>query len=243
MVEPVRAGSSRPRAATDVSAADWVVEGVGEFASGVKGLLPAGFEAYARIPHRTAAGEAMHDEPWVGELPPGLLSALCEVLAEHTATPERCWFCLWDGWGWIWGSPSVGILVVSEDAPQTPIQVPPAFPPEVLDGPRVSLPQRDYILFEGPLDAAGRLGWASGELLSAAHPEPDFDPEAFHPQSPSLFWPHDRSWCVATEIDLDSTYLGGSNGLVRALLEDPRFDGRPARLDDRIDAGGEQGNG
>jgi hypothetical protein len=26
----------------------------------------------------------------------------------------------------------------------------------------------------------------------------------FAPRSPSLLWPGDRSWCVATEIDVDS---------------------------------------
>ena len=149
---------------------------------------------------------------------------------------------LWEGWGWIEGSPSVGVIVTSGEAPDAPIEVPPAFPPEILDGPRVSLPGRDYILFEGPLSAASELGSRSGELLSAAYPELDFDPEAFEPQSPNLFWPQDRSWCVATEIDLDSTYVGGSQALVEALLADPRFEAMPVELGDRIDAGADEIN-
>ena len=42
---------SRLQFVTDVSAADWVVAGVGPFGSGVGGLVPHGFEAYARILH------------------------------------------------------------------------------------------------------------------------------------------------------------------------------------------------
>jgi len=181
-------------------------------------------------------------EPDVGELPPHLLAHLCEVLVAHTATPDRCWYCLWDGFGWIHGSPSVGIIRASTNAQHPPVEAPPAFPEEILDGPRVSLPDREYILFEGPLAAATEMGWPSGALLSAAYPELDFDPEDFEPQSPNLLWPEDRSWCVATEIDLDSTYVGGSEALIDALLADPRFEAWPARLDDRIDAASDEIN-
>jgi hypothetical protein len=111
------------------------------------------------------------------------------------------------------------------------VEVPPAFAPEILDGPRVSMPGRDYILFAGPLAAAGELGWRCGELLNAAYPERESDPNEFEPQSPSLFWPGDRAWCEATEIDLDSTYVGGSPQLIEALLNDPRFEAWPAQLE------------
>jgi hypothetical protein len=270
----------RPRPVTDVSAADWVVEGVGEFASDIKGLLPVRFESYARILHPAwpsagdrrsvrdavpwravaaesgavmhpqaqfdaligaARGEARSYEPDVGELPRDLLSALCEVLEEHTATPQRCWYCIWDGWGWIEGSPAAGIAVLSDEV-EGPIEMPPAFPPEIMDGPRVSLPHRDYILFEGTLRSATELGWRFGELLSAAHPELGFGAGDFDPQSPNLFWPHDHAWCVATEIDLDSTYVGGSRALVEALQKDPRFEALPARPDDRVDAASDRVN-
>jgi hypothetical protein len=278
---------ARLRPVTDVAAAAWVVEGVGEFGSGVNALVPSGFDAYARILHpawpangATAAddvervtwaevaaatgrqvhprvqfdalvgaerGESRPYEPDVGKLPPSLLSALCDLLGEHTATPDRCWFCLWDGWGWVHGSPSVGVLVARDTrGPAEPaepmIEVPPAFSAEILDGPRVSLPGRDYILLAGPLAAAGDLGWRVGELLSVAHPNDDFDPDEFEPQSPSIFWPEDRAWCVATEIDLDSTYVGGSRELIEALLGDPRFETWPAGLQDPVHSGGDDVN-
>ncbi len=128
--------------------------------------------------------------PWDGEPPPDgnlpaeLLRILCATLAAHTSTAASCWFCLWDGYGWLHGSPSVAIM-----GRRGSIPVPPVLPAEVLNGPRVQLPGRDYLLFAGPLAAAPELGWA--------HPL-----GGFFPQSPNLFWPQDHAWCVASEIDL-----------------------------------------
>lgn len=274
---------------TDVSAADWLVEEIGEFGSGVRGLLPSRFEAYARILHRAwhiipaptegiperVTGEEITWEeiakatnrvfhPRVqfdsltgvsryaqgqpeytseeGELAPELLSALCEVLAPHTSAADRCWFCLWEGWGWIDGSPSVALI----GGPATDLKLAPAFPPEIMNGPRVRLPAREYILFEAPLEAATEMGERSGEQVAAAQPGIDLAAyglaDDFTPQSPSIFWPDDQSWCVATEIDLDSTYVGGPKELIEATLGDERFEAWPAGLDDRVDAGGDEIN-
>jgi hypothetical protein len=146
------------------------------------------------------------EDPPDGNLPADLLRILCGVLAEHTSTPESCWFCLWDGYGWLYGSPSVGIM-----GRRGPIAVPPAFPAGVLDGPRVRLPSRDYLLFAGSLAAAPVLGWT--------------DPYgSFFPQSPNLFWPQDHAWCVAIEIDLFCTLVAGSEALAQVLVGDPRLE-------------------
>src|ERR1700687_3137047 len=51
---------SRLRLATDASAGDWVVRGVGPFGSGVGALVPHGFEAYERILHPALAA---YDRP------------------------------------------------------------------------------------------------------------------------------------------------------------------------------------
>jgi hypothetical protein len=119
--------------------------------------------------------------PSRGDLATRELTRLCQVLADHTATAGRCWFGLWEGWGWL------------------PVKSPPSA--------RLRLPQRDYLMLQGPVAAATELGrW----------PTPDW----FIPQSPNLFWPQDRAWFVASEIDFDSTLVGGSAELVAALLGD-----------------------
>jgi hypothetical protein len=180
---------------------------------------------------RPAASAATGPPPWNGEppaagdLPAEPLRVLCTTLAAHTGTAASCWFCLWDGYGWLHGSPSVAII--GRRGSDT---VPPAFPPAVLDGPRVQLPGRDYLLFAGPLAAAAELGWTS----------PD---GGFLPQSPNLFWPQDHAWCVASEIDLVCTLVAGSEALASALAGDPRLEawrvepGDPIAFDsDRVNA-------
>jgi hypothetical protein len=240
------------RLQTDASPADWIAEGVGPFGSGVGSLVPAGFAAYARILHpavsrggmpvrwdtvaawsggtvhpraqfeaiarrrpAVAIEQAPFDQPPpVGRLPEPILAGLCDVLATHTRTPGRCWFCLWDGYGWVAGSSSFDTL-----GGGTPI--PPAFDRATIEGPRVRLPEREYLLFEGPLDAASEMGWwLNGRLV--------------RPQSPNLFWPDDRAWWVATEIDLDSTFIGGSEALIDAMLRDARWEAWPAQPTDLV---------
>jgi hypothetical protein len=57
------------------------------------------------------------------------------------------------------------------------------------------------MLFEGPLEAAGSERPASW----------------FGDQAPTLFWPQDHAWCVASEIDLFCTLVAGSNELADRL--------------------------
>lgn len=69
--------------------------------------------------------------------------------------------------------------------------------------PRLEAPHRRYLLYRGPLVSAAAM--RSGI--------------SFHP--PNLWWPQDRSWCVATDIDLPQTYVGGTEACVAALLRVP----------------------
>lgn len=62
------------------------------------------------------------------------------------------------------------------------------------------------------------------------------------PTVANLFWPGDRAWCVATEIDLDSTYVGGSVELIADLLADPRLEAFPAEVTDDVTAGSDEIN-
>lgn len=53
-------------------------------------------------------------------------------------------------------------------------------------------------------------------------------------QGPSLWFPADRAWCVVTDIDLMSTYVGGSAAAVRAVLDDDGLDAWPAEPGDAV---------
>jgi hypothetical protein len=76
-------------------------------------------------------------------------------------------------------------------------------------GPRVELPWRTYVLFAGPLAAVPAMV------------------EAHDGYTPNLWWPDDHAWCIATEIDLPWTYVGGSAALIAEVLADPRLEAQP----------------
>ena len=151
-----------------------------------------------------ASGGSWPDKPQVGQLAPAALGALLQVLARHTRTPDHCWFCTWEGYGWISGSPAVATLGSTDP-------IPPGATPRALASARVELPGRRYLLGAGPVDAAVGNGW-------------QVTPDWFQPQSPNLFWPDDRAWFVGTEIDFDSTIVAGSRHLIDELLADPELE-------------------
>lgn len=61
--------------------------------------------------------------------------------------------------------------------------------------------------------------------------------------SPNVWWPEDRAWCVATDIDLYDTYVGGSVECVQAVLDHPDLEALPTSLDAKLDLGGGTVNG
>ncbi|MFB9376761.1 hypothetical protein ACFFKU_03885 [Kineococcus gynurae] len=144
-----------------------------------------------------------------GHLEPEALRAVLSVLAPFTGDQE-CVLGMWEGWGWLHGSTGVRYTSGGKGSPPPPLARPPI--PDVVNAatsyPHLHLPGRDYLLFQGPLDAALRTG-------------KQITPDWFDPQSPSLVWPLDRSWFLASEIDFDSTLLAGSAELVAALLAAP----------------------
>jgi hypothetical protein len=231
-----------PDPAPDAGAAAWIAPRLVEQFGAVCRTIPAGFDAYARILHpadpgrpaplrwaEVAAtnGRIMHalaqferittpapghrvptarhyvQAPMTGDLAPNALRALCAILARYTPAAARCWFAVWDGWGDLTSERTAVSFTSSEPPPPTRS----APPQRQLDlrAPRFETPGRGYYLFTGPIDDALRIGsWPTADW--------------FLPRSPNLFWPDDRSWCVATEIDFDSTLLGGPPDLIDDVL-------------------------
>ena len=98
-------------------------------------------------------------------------------------------------------------------------------PPEVAAGPRFGLhgdTGRSYILFEAGADDFADPTW------------PDRAPWVDEPvwaHSPSILWPDDHAWVLATEIDFDSTLVAGTTALVRELVRTPGLEVLPLRTD------------
>ncbi|MFJ5774233.1 hypothetical protein [Streptomyces sp. NPDC093094] len=232
--EPSPERYGRLRVCTDdLGPAGWVSEGPpgpGAFGT-VAGVAAPGFAAYARLLHPAELGErpvrwdtvaAAHgtvvtpltdwhevigvdrdyhnaDEyglPGVwdehateGPTPPVVARALIPLLARHTATPGRCWFGLWAGYG------------------RRGFDGVPTFP----------MPNRDKVLLAGPLaDAVSPVS------------EDEFA------ELPDLWWPQDLAWCVGGDVDLVSTYVGGSPELIADLLAAPELEAHPVLPGDRL---------
>jgi hypothetical protein len=62
--------------------------------------------------------------------------------------------------------------------------------------------------------------------------------EGFGARGASLWWPDDRAWFVATEIDFRWTYIGGSTSCIEAVLTDRDVEALPVSRDHqfRIDS-------
>lgn len=176
-----------------VGAGDWIGPRLHPFGQGdVGSVIPTGFEAYARVPVDAR-------------------DSLVGLLAQHTSTPDRCWFCLWEGYGYLHPGGTRALWMTGRP-PRRPGGLPwwrrisirrptPRHP----KGPRVQLPNRDFILYSGSV--AQGAGWEDG---------------------PNLWWPEDRAWCVASEIDLDETFIGGTRALIEAILVQPNLNANAA---------------
>ncbi|HVB51223.1 MAG TPA: hypothetical protein VND89_05730 [Acidimicrobiales bacterium] len=241
------ASPEAPTLSDDVSAADWIRERLSPWDSRtVTSVVPSGFESYIRILHPVQlpregvpivrwadvsrwSGVPLHprvqwhevalpetipatESPWRSQGPSqGTLffldaDVLIEDLTPFTSTPQGCYFCLWIGY--------MGGAAAFVPLGSPPIQIPAPPQPRRL----VELPEREYGLFEGPLADATSLKLAGGHSQ----------------QTPNLWWPEDHSWCVASEIDLPWTYVGGSSELIDHLLADGRLETVSASPDDPL---------
>ncbi len=171
------------------------------------------FHSIALPPVRPEAEAPWHSQgPHRGSLYPPDAMVLAEILQGWTTTPQRCWFCVWDGYGWdglLYLTASDGTGAAGPGSGTRPDPVPAAVRGFVEPGPE--LPHRNYLLYSGPTDAALATVSLSGDYQVA-----------------NLWWPQDRAWFVATEVDLAWSYIGGPAGLIGQLLAEKRIEALPA---------------
>ncbi|MBL7255590.1 hypothetical protein [Paractinoplanes lichenicola] len=111
----------------DLSAARWLVDETDRPWTERVTFGPGGFAAYARVrflDDPAFPGQSENDVAPAEDAPTESeqIGFALETLSGHTATPDDCYFCLWDGWG-----------------------------TEIAGSPRVELPHRSYFLFRGSL--------------------------------------------------------------------------------------------
>ena len=186
----------------------------------VHSLMQVGNVAKVPYPYRFEMGDC----PEMGSLPVPETIILTGLLRDFTTTPDKCYLGYWEGYGCLNGGriyffdPDGGWLSRVESMvhnlwenlrPATDLLV---------DAPRLKGQERDYILFHGSLETVPSLS--------------QYPPWG---QSPSLWWPEDRTWCVATEIDGYDTFVGGSEACIERILNCPDLEALPFSIDGRID--------
>jgi hypothetical protein len=82
----------------------------------------------------------------------------------------------------------------------------------------LDLPGREYVLRRGPIERA-----AANFAVEPAE------------QSANLWWPEDRAWFVATDIDLMTTYVGGSATCIADLVAVDGLEAAAVPVDQRVD--------
>ena len=195
------------------------------------------------------------DPPRPGDLDAEVLSRLVSHLVGDAPSPG--FSAVWAGWGGLLGragiAPSRVVLTAADDDPAqerlrqtlehsiidpfnrpyaTQSWQPGLLPDDVSRGTLLELPAREHVLFTGDLRSFADDGWpaavpwADPDLVEAGFPHPA--------QSPSILWPADRSWVVVTEVDWDSTVVGGSAERIAALCADPGLEALPLATDARL---------
>lgn len=213
----------------DVSAADWMRPRLYGFAEDVGSVVPEGFDAYARLFHPVNLGDGeRHRWSDIARRNGRIVHPEMQLhmISRPLDAPRSSVYRRGDR-----DDDAAGSLPPPERAELVELLRTETSTPDdcwfcVWEGfgcvddsgvsVRVELPQRSYLLARGPIERA-------------------FDSFGSHPwdQSPSLWWPEDRAWVVATEVDFAWTYVGGTAGLIERLLTDPALEVLPARLHDK----------
>jgi hypothetical protein len=243
---------------------DWIVDGLNAQVGSVGSVVPALYPAYCRILHparseaggmmtwkqvaeqtggtihslvqwgklNSGASEASPSEiepPLRGRFDSSRFAQLCKLLMEHEVAQAEWWhFAFWIGWAW--------------SAPLRPVGPAPGKSRTATGSAR--LPSIDEDELRRPL--LRLAGGRDYRILSA----PPLMSTLFDRQdspwgelsTPNLMWPPDRSWCLGTEIDFDSTIVGGSDLLIGDLLRSPDLEAWKVGPDDCLTSEADQVN-
>ena len=212
----------------DVTPGAWIAAAVHDSLADVGSLVPPVFAAYARVFHPAVRydGDDDVDVTWA-------------AVAAHNRTvphPLMQWPAVTGSWDYVdedsqppvWDrAPDEGHLPVPSAARLVPLLSSHTATPEdcffgVWSGwgltqvaaPALELPHRSYWLVRGPVTLA-TANFADEPAEQSAH----------------LWWPADRAWCVATDIDQMSSYVGGSARCIADLLAAAGVEAAPASAD------------
>ncbi|MEO1060518.1 MAG: hypothetical protein AAFZ07_03795 [Actinomycetota bacterium] len=171
-----------------------------------------------------AVDAPFHEGPFEGSPPLEVAEPLVEVLLDSTATPDRWWIGVWDGFGSITGT-------IRRTRRRAPLARWRARRPD-----RWEREHDSYVRWAAHAPVVD--GWWRGRsfLLFEGGPEAVLAFASRH-EGPSLWWPDDAAWCVATDIDLPWTYVGADEATIGAIEQRTWLELRTVHPDDPITQG------
>ena len=225
-------------AAENSAGADWVLANLRDFGAGVGSIVPACFASYARAFHPASlvlnASRDVKTVRWA------------DVAAANGRQmhPAAEWGSLTGSLEYIYNGPQPGIWTDPPGLGSPPLEVAKRLvavlsrPTRTVDhcwfavsdiwgarlhdnlasAPKFGTDQRQFFLLRGPLESA----------LSSPHAEYGTD------RLPGLWWPDDHSWFVGSDVDLLSTYVGGSDECIPALIADPLLETARVSVDQGV---------
>jgi hypothetical protein len=143
-----------------------------------------------------------------------LFHLVASIGVRYTSTPTLAWFAIWEGHGF--GNSTTHLAWRDPPADDAERQWREAererqhiadrehnttMGSALASVARFDLPGRAYHLTRGSLSAMTDLRYPGDEGW----------------RNPDLFWPNDRSWFAATDVDFWSLYVGGSDDFTRTL--------------------------
>jgi len=143
-----------------------------------------------------------------------LFGIVASIGERHTSSADRAWFTVWDGHGFATRATHIACRGPLDDSNRRALEQErsrlrdederrnASIRAALSQVPRFELPHRTYYLLTGPVAAATRLN----------------DPGSLSDwRRPDLFWPDDRRWFVATDVDFWSLYIGGDHDFITEL--------------------------
>ncbi len=192
----------------------------------VGALVPNQYETLLRV----RAPEPIPGDWW--SLYRDLFETIATIGEAHTSTPDRGWFAIWEGHGF----DTVSTQIAWPEAPVDEMEQ----TQRDLERRRLAVedqrrnaeirealglvsrferPGRRYYALTAPVNAVTRLRY----------------PGDVEWRNPDLFWPDDRRWFVATDVDFWSLYIGGTASFAAAVATRVPTPTEPVDLNDELE--------
>jgi len=225
--EPIaRIFGDHVKSAATIAPAEWIEGACGGAIRTVGALVPNQYPLFLRV----HAPEPSVEDWWSAYR--DLFAVTASIGERHTTSPDRAWFAAWEGHGFAnstthiaWQEPCDDTNRHAREQEQSrlrdeDVRRNAAIRASLRQVPSFDLPNRTYHLLTGPVSAATQLDDPRGPSTWCL---------------PDLFWPDDRRWFVATDVDFWSLYIGGDHDFITELAHNVPTPTEIVALDGRLE--------